>query len=286
LLWKIAAGDWIWGSRVTRFFSIPATLSPEKTIERIAELGFDGLELGWTSAEAYPPDRARQVSKKISDLGLDVANAYIDTCDKWPFGAFTNPSEAVRKQVVAYVKSSTSVAKDLGSKMVNLWPGTDGVPLKVPYWTAWNWLVEGIRECVDYASDIGLSLSLEYKLKEPSLFLLLSNSDALLRILDEIDRKNIGATIDTGHVFQAKEHLPTIAQKLSKKLLHVHLDDNYGDWDDDLAVGTVHNFLSFFRALKEVNYKGYLCLDIWPIGDPDEAAKESKRYVEETMKAM
>jgi sugar phosphate isomerase/epimerase len=286
LLWRLAAGDWIWGSRVTRFFSIPASLSPERTIERIAELGFDGLELGWTSAEAYPPEKARQVSKKISDLGLDVANAYIDTCDKWPFGAFTNPSEGVRKQVVAYVKSSTSVAKDLGSRMVNLWPGTDGVPLKVPYWTAWNWLVEGIRECVDYARDIGMSISLEYKLKEPSLFLLLSNSDALLRILDDIDRKNIGATIDTGHVFQAKEHLPTVAQKLSKKLLHVHLDDNYGDWDDDLAVGTVHDFLRFFRALKEIEYKGYLCFDIWPIGDPDEAVVESKRYFEETMKRM
>ena len=286
MLWKIAAGDWIWGSRVTRFFSIPARLSAEKTIERIAELGFDGVELGWTSPETYPPDRARQVSKKINDLGLDIANAYIDTCDKWPLGAFTNPSEGVRKQVVAYVKSSMSVAKDLGSRMVNLWPGTDGLPLKVSYWTAWNWLVEGIRECVDCASDLGLDVSLEYKLKEPSLFLLLSNSDALLRILNDIDRKSIGATIDTGHVFQAKEHLPTIAQKLSRKLLHVHLDDNYGDWDDDLAVGTVHNFLSFFKVLKEVGYKGYLCLDIWPIDDPDEAAAESKRYVEETMKAV
>ena len=283
LLWKLAAGDWIWGSRTTRFFSLPARLSHDETIRRIAELGFDGVELGWVSPENYPPDRVKSVSGKIRDLGLEIANAYIDTCNRWPFGAFTNPREEVRREVITYVKSCMDVAKDLGSKMVNLWPGTDGVPLKVPYWTAWNWLVEGIRESADYASSIGIKVSLEYKLKEPSLFLLLSNSDALLRVISDIDHKDVGATIDTGHVFQAKEHLPTTVQKLGGRLYHVHLDDNYGDWDDDLAVGVVHNFLGFFKALKETGYKGYLSLDLWPVGDPDEAAIQSKKYVEEVL---
>ena len=285
-LWKIAAGDWIWGPRITRFFSLPAKLPPEKAIERIAELGFDGVELGWTSPDAYPPEKVKNVSKKIEDLGLEIANAYIDTCNKWPLGAFTNPKEDVRRGVVSYVKDCMDVAKELGSKMVNLWPGTDGVPLKAPYWTAWGWMVQGLQECADHAKDIGIKVSLEYKLKEPSLFLLLSNSDALLRMLDDVGKEGMGATLDTGHAFQAKEHLPTVVQKFSKKLFHVHLDDNYSDWDDDLIVGSVHNFKEFFKALKEVGYEGYLSLDLWPIEDPDGAAVRSKEYITRLIKSI
>jgi xylose isomerase len=285
-LWKIAAGDWIWGARITRFFSIPAKLSTEEALNRIAELGFDGVELSWVNPETYPPERVKKIVKKLKELNLEVANVYIDTCSKWPFGAFTNPNENVRKEVIAYIKDSMNIAKELGSKMVNLWPGTDGVPLKASYWASWNWMVQGLKECAEHAKDIGIKISLEYKLKEPSLFLLLSNSDALLRMINDVNYDTLGATIDTGHVFQAREHLPTTVQKFGNKLFHVHLDDNYGDWDDDLAVGSVHNFIEFFRSLKEIGYKGYLSLDLWPIEDPDKAVVESKRYIEELMKSL
>jgi sugar phosphate isomerase/epimerase len=47
--------------------------------------------------------------------------------------------------------------------------------------------------------------------------------------------------LDTGHAIYAKEDLSTTVEKLDKALFQVHLRDNYGDWDDDLACLNVHN---------------------------------------------
>ncbi len=282
--WKLAAGDWIWGERVTRFFKIKAVLSTEEALQRIADLGFEGVELSWVSPETYPPEKVKRTVESLRRLNLDVANVYVDTAAKWPFGAFTNKNQQVREEVVRYVKSCIDVALALGSPMVNIWPGSDGVPLSADYWTAWNWFIEGFSKCVEYAEKVNAKISLEYKLREPCYFQLLANSDAALRVIDAIRSTSLGATIDTGHLIQAKEHLPTTVEKLGRALFHVHLDDNYGDWDDDLAVGEVHSFQDFFKALRRIDYKGYLTLDLWPLTNPDEAVLKSKEYVERVAK--
>jgi xylose isomerase len=78
----------------------------------------------------------------------------------------------------------------------------------------------------------------------------------------------------------AKEDLPTTVEKLDKLLFHVHIDDNYGDWDDDLVPGTVHDFTDFFKALKRIDYQGYVGLDIYPMQDPFGECKKSKEYID------
>jgi xylose isomerase len=46
----------------------------------------------------------------------------------------------------------------------------------------------------------------------------------------------------------------------------VHVNDTYGTGDDDLAVGAVHlwSMVEFLLALEQVNYDGWLSLDLVP----------------------
>jgi hypothetical protein len=147
--------------------------------------------------------------------------------------------------------------------MVGISPDCDGFPhpLGVSFKNAWNWMREGIADCVDAAADAGLKLAFEYKPKETRNFSLVANADTVLRLIDQVGSSNLGVLLDTGHAMYAKEDLPTTVEKLDKTLFHVHLCDNYGDWDDDLAPGVVHDtVLRGFEKdrLQRVRGLGYL----------------------------
>jgi xylose isomerase len=146
---------------------------------------------------------------------------------------------------------------------------------------AWNWFKEAVSDCANAAADAGLKFAFEYKPKETRNFSLIANADGVLRLIDQIKASNMGVLLDTGHALYAKEDLPTTVEKLDKTLFHVHLDDNYGDWDDDLVPGAVHDFTEFFKALRRIDYGGYVSLNIYPMQGPFGECKRSKQYIDE-----
>lgn len=218
-----------------------------------------------------------------NEAGLERVCVLPDTWSQWPYGALTNPREEERKKVIQFVKDVFKIGGELGAKLANIWPGSDSMvsPFGEPYWTVWGRFVESISECVDEASKLGLKVAVEYKLRDPAEFQILNNSDAFIRLANEVKSPSLGACLDTGHALQCREHLPSTVEKLQKWLFHVHLDDNYGDWDEDLAPGRVHDFTEFFKALRRVGYGGYLMFDLYPITDPFKEVEKSKRYVDE-----
>ena len=81
-------------------------------------------------------------------------------------------------------------------------------------------------------------IALEFKPKEPRNFCYLARSaDTLLMALDA-NRENVGVTIDTGHAMAAGEYVAEAAFRLMQrgKLFHLHFNDNYRSWDDDMIV--------------------------------------------------
>ena len=63
----------------------------------------------------------------------------------------------------------------------------------------------------------------------------------------------------------------------------MHFNDNYGRWDDDMVVGSVH-LMPFVEAvywLKRVGYAGWRSLDLFPYReDPDIAVLQSIRFIQ------
>ena len=78
----------------------------------------------------------------------------------------------------------------------------------------------------------------------------------------------ISGYLDFGHSLMCGEN-PSQALALlaaSGKLFHIHANDNYADWDWDMAAGTVHwwELVEFCGWLERVRYDGYVALDIFP----------------------
>ena len=253
-------------------------------MKSLSDLGFDGIELGvFDPAVDGSPNEMSRIKQLLESNKLEVPNLYIDIAGHWPLASFTHPDPGVRGDVVKLLKASIEIAKGYGISMMGISPDCDGFPhpFGVSYKDAWNWMVQGIAECVDAAADAGLRFAFEYKPKETRNFSLIANADGALRLVEHVKSNNLGILLDTGHALYAKEDLPTTVEKLNKALFHVHVCDNYGDWDDDLPPGTVHDFTEFFKSLKRIDYRGYVGLDIYPMQDPVGECRKSKEYIDE-----
>ena len=65
------------------------------------------------------------------------------------------------------------------------------------------------------------------------------------------------------------------------KLYAVHMNDNYGSWDDDMIAGSVNTipYLEFIYWLRRTGYNGYITFDQFPYREESrEAVNESAEW--------
>jgi xylose isomerase len=199
-------------------------------------------------------------------------------------GALTNPDSGVRREAIELYKHAIPVARELGAKYVKFWPGQDGYdyPFQADYELLWRYSVDGVREVA--ASDPQMQFGIECKFKEPRTHMFFSNVATTLLAIQAMGVDNVGIVFDSGHSFLAKE-TPAEAVQLAARhgrLTSVEINDNWRDWDDDMAVGSVHliETLEFLLALRTIAWNEVILLDQFPFReDPVAAARESIRTV-------
>ena len=126
------------------------------------------------------------------------------------------------------------------------------------------------------AKDAGLKLVMEPRVGEN-----ISNTDAMLRLLDAIDDNNFGAVFDTGHQNAQKEILPLSVEKLGGKIFYLHVADNDGCTNKHLKLGNgTIDWDGLFTALKKHRFNGYVAVDVGLVDNLDKAYRESKRFLE------
>ena len=113
-----------------------------------------------------------------------------------------------------------------------------------------------------------------------------STMAVILLMLEKLGRENSGVTIDYGHAHVAGENVAesvALAKEYGNRLLHVHMNDNYGFWDDDMIAGSIHTipFIEFFYWLKRTGYDGYISTDQYPYReDGRDAVNETVRWMD------
>ena len=127
----------------------------------------------------------------------------------------------------------------------------------------WEVFVESAKWCAQKANSVGLKLIVEPRVGE-----IVSNTDAMLRLIEAVDEPNLGAILDTGHQYAQKEILPVSVAKLKDRLMYLHLSDNDGTRNDHFVPGEgTIDWEGFFEALKLYNFQGYAGLDIAKTGE-------------------
>ena len=268
------------GNTCDRFLSSGYKDQPSKEtmIRQASEIpGVTGVELVGTWD--ITPQNADEIGELLNKYRLVCASVIPDhfSQKRWGRGAFVSLDPDIRSQALEETMIAARLARKLGCSLVNIWPGQDGYdyPLQANYVQAREWLVEGIKTAAASFPDIRFSL--EYKPKEPRTHSFIARAADTLLLAQEIGLANVGVTIDTGHSLVAGENIAEAAALLSKsgdKLFHMHFNDNYRFWDDDMIVGSVHfvEFVELLFWLKELGYAGWYSMDQYPYREDAQGA--------------
>jgi xylose isomerase len=227
---------------------------------------------GVTGVEMVFPDELADIELTRDllakhNLRLSSVNVNLKGDPRWHQGALTASDGATRAEAVRWIVRGMEIAADLGSNLVTMCPLADGhdYPFEIDFNTPWNHFIQGVQSAADSHPDVRLSL--EYKASEPRAQVIIGTVGKTLYACDQIDRANVGVTLDTGHALFAGEHAAQSAALLSqaRKLFLVHGNDNYRNWDWDMVPGSV-NFWDFLESTFYLmrDYDGWIAFDVSP----------------------
>jgi len=282
---KIGAGLPAFGNTADRYVlsGYGEQYSIEQLFERAASVeGLAGVELcgNWHINE----DNYHDVVEKLNAYNLEVPIIVPDlwTQGKWKKGTFSSIDPKIREEAVKEVKLCMDIAALAGANMVDIWLGQDGFD----YWFAedyvesWKRIVECVSECCEYRTDV--IVAHEYKRKEPRTHLYVDSCAKVKCLMAETGNKNQGIIIDTGHAQAAGEGVAEVITFSGSDLCHLHMNDNYTHWDDDMIFASVHTIeaIEMLYWLDKIEYKGWYSLDIFPYREDEvEAVRESIAWI-------
>jgi xylose isomerase len=272
-------------------YSPPFTI--EQLFDRVKSVpGVTGVEMVGTWH--ITTDNVEEIKAHLRRTGLEAVSIIPDHFGeaKWGKGAFSSKDPGLRREAVQATKNMIDAAVKIGCPLISLWPGQDGYDyfFQADYIKERIWFEEGVAECCSYNKDI--KVAIEYKVKEPRNRSYPSNVYSTLLMVKEIGADNCGVTIDYGHATVAYENVAesvAVLKKYGDKLFHLHMNDNYTLWDDDMIVGSIHTipYIEMFYWLKKTGYSNWISTDQYPYReDGRDAVNESVRWMEAYVKTI
>ncbi len=277
------------GNTCDRFLSsgYKEAVPKEKMLRQAAAIpGITGVELVGTWD--ITPANTKRMRRLLRSHGLACVSIIPDLFSqkRWGRGSFSAKDPAIRKQALEESRRVAEMCGEMDCGLINLWLGQDGFdyPLQSNYLAEHGWLAEGLHKLV--AEFPGLRFALEYKLKEPRTHSFQARAGDTLLTVKEIGLPNVGVCIDVGHSWMASENVAEAAVLLQRnggKLFHMHFNDNYRTWDDDMIVGSLHltEYLELLFWLRETGYQGWYSMDQYPYREDGAAAvRESVAFLQ------
>jgi sugar phosphate isomerase/epimerase len=222
---------------------------PAKQAAVLKQLGYDGI--GYTGTENLAERR-----KAFAEQGLRIFNLYVACFVDQPVNYDPQLKEAIRQ------------LKDTG---VDLWLTVQG---KAPDDAA---AVRVVREIADDAAAAGVRVALY-----PHKGFFVATADDALRILHQVDRPNLGVTINLCHELAAgnADRMDGIVKSCAPHLFLVSINgaDRTGGWSElirPLGEGKF-DVDGFLKSLGAAGYKGPVGLQCYQIpGAPEDHLKKS-----------
>jgi len=258
-----------------------------EAIERIARLGFTGVEIMGDRPHLFPPDYDQaaltDLRAVIEANRLTVTN--INSFTLFAVGDTYLPSwiESAPQQRsirIQHTMDSLKIAHFLGCANISVPPGG---PLEkgMSRPEAYRLFQDGLEQVLPLAEDLGTRV-----LIEPEPELLLENTPEFNSFIRNFRTPALGLNFDIGHFYCAGEEPAESFEELFEYIGHVHIED--------IAPTRVHahliaghgaiDFRRIFDAMVRLGYSGHISLELYPYVDtPEEAGRESLQHLKPLM---
>lgn len=256
--------------------------SIEKTVERIARLGYEKIEIQG-APEMYD-------TKAVKRL--------LDAHDIKCWGSVTLMLEdrnllskdiKQRAKSVQYVKDTVRMVKELDGQMVSVVPSTVGkiIPDGRPE-DEWRWAVESMQEIYEYAESLQIKIGIEPINRFETYFV---NRGDQAMALAEATGPNCGVCLDVFHMNIEEDNIYAAIKRAKDKLVGFHVADN-----NRMAPGMgTFDWKNIISTLKEIGYDQVLSvefcspLDRTPANpypnsideNPSDMTAEQKKFLED-----
>lgn len=247
---KLSFNSWV-------YCAFPAWLplrSLEDVIDLLADVGYDGIEIGAAAPHGFPAyldaDRRRAIRRHLERRGIE-ASALCPALGGGPGYNPVSPDAAEREAGQQYMRDCIDLARDLGCGTV-IWLGgyrRYGQPAA----DAWQLGVRAVQRCAPYAAERGVRLVVE---PTPADSNVLEHAGDCLRLIADAD-VDCGVMLDTYHVFHRGDDVRDALRAAGERLEYVHLADSNRD-----APGTHRDFQTVVNELAAVGYDGWLSMEI------------------------
>jgi sugar phosphate isomerase/epimerase len=255
----------------------------EEAADRIAAIGYEGLELladvphAWPAGLLEGPKRAIRAALERNSLTLSNINAFMmnaiaDHRQPYWHPSFIEPDPHYRRVRIDHTRRALSLCAELGAPHITTEPGGP-IALGQTRQQAIDLFVEALKPLAEHAHNLGVLL-----LIEPEPELLVETTDQYLEVAERLDAPSIGLNFDVGHAFCVREDLPRAIAKLAPHIRHYHFED--------IAASRVHHhlvpgtgaidFAAVIDAIRATGYDGWLTVELYPfLDDPDAAARRA-----------
>jgi sugar phosphate isomerase/epimerase len=261
--------------------------SIERTIEKVASLGYSGIEILADVPHAWPagllPERKDSIRQhlekhglKISNVNAFMMNAVADPRQPYWYPGWTDPDRHYRAIRREHTKRALHLAAELGAPSITTEPGGRLTPER-DWHEAAQVFYDELMPCIEVAEKVGVQL-----LIEPEPDLMIERFGEYLEFVKRIDSPAVGLNFDVGHAYCVKEDPQDWIARMQPHTRHYHIED--------IAPTRVHrhlipghgaiNFEATLHAIASTGYDGWLTVELYPyIDNPDDAAREAYRYL-------
>jgi len=296
------------GSVSWNFHSLQPGDHPEKAIDIVGSLGFDGIELIANSR--------RDVDEYWTDATIDRILRQLERnrlrVPQFPMFQpvvenLTSSRADERNRSLDYFEAGCRIGKKLGAPMVNIvapWarelsasgeylpryfldpprpgekfhiaiaPGYDAAAL-------WENFVATMKACLERARAHGLRFSIENH-----TYTMMPVTDSFLRLWDAIRDPALGCNLDCGWAMNQRDYPPIAIRKLNSRLMNLHVRDIDASMREYVPIGQgVMNFRDITDAVKTVGFEGFLTLeqDPYPGTDMKETCRQYLRMMRDLL---
>ncbi len=254
-----------------------------EALERIAALGFKGVEIMCDRPHLYPPDFAGNALAAIKSI-LETRHLRVTNLNSFTLFAvgdtylpsWIEPDPERRAIRVRHTLECLEVARALGAENISIPPGG---PLEngMRRTEAFRLFYAGLDQVMPTAEEMGIKV-----LVEPEPDLLMERTSEFKPFIREIRSPMIGLNFDIGHFFCAGEDPTAALEELFEWVGHMHVEDIAATREHiHLIAGQgAIDFAAVFGAMARLGYDGDISLELYPYVDtPDEAGRESRKHL-------
>jgi len=256
----------------TKFGPVVFKENLNENIIKASNMGYSGVELAIRKPEAVNTKEVARLTDKhgLEVLSIGTGQIYVEEGLN-----FSDPDKDIRKKAVERTKKIINIAKVFNASIIiGLVRGNIDGP--EDFESKLEIAEENISQCLgelmSYSGAEGIKFLIEpINRYEINIFNRLDEVyDFILKYKDKLDLERVGILADAFHMNIEEPVIEESLRKYADLIKHVHFADS-NRW----APGYGHiNFQEIISALRVINYQGFLSLEVFPLPDPDTAAKK------------